>query len=80
MRSAMATAYFVEVADQLFDSINGTLNKDIHGQKVKCWFIKISPHLQFWEETGPIVNGWEFVITGRVIRPWMESSWLASVD
>lgn len=69
---AMATAYFVEVADQLFDSFNETLKKDIRGKRVKCWLSKISPHLKFWEETGPIVNEWEFVsaLTGGVVRPW----------
>lgn len=79
---AMATAYFVEVADQLFDSFNGSLKKDVHGKKVKCWLTKTSPHLQFWEEAGPIVNGWEFVsvLTGRVIRPWSQDGWLRSIE
>nr|XP_015839960.1 PREDICTED: uncharacterized protein LOC107398910 isoform X1 [Tribolium castaneum] len=60
--SAVHTAEFVHLIDQLFDSCNGTTKYSKRESKpLKCAIREDSPHINFWTDLLAKINNWKII-------------------
>lgn len=62
---AIATATFIQQADELFDSFNGSQRNTLDGQTLKCPMKESSPHEEYWKGAYKMVNCWKYQITTK---------------
>lgn len=73
----MATATFLLLCDELFDSLNGTLHRRDRCKVLKGPVTSSSPHFQFWEAAIKSIDGLKFLNCDK--RPASQYGWLATI-